>query len=124
MATVNEFFARFGCPFQIFTDQGRNFESKLFSDVCELLQVHKARTTPYPPAANGQVERYNRTLMDAVQCSVDKAQNCWDEHLTQIAGALRSAVNRNASLCWGGRSIILPISISISALLAWGMAAG
>ena len=29
-------------------------------------------------------------------CYVDKAQNCWDEHLTQIAGALRSAVNRNS----------------------------
>ena len=29
-------------------------------------------------------------------CYVDKAQNCWDEHLVQIAGALRSAVNRNS----------------------------
>ena len=42
------------------------------------------------------MERYNRTLMDAVRCYVDKAQNCWDEHLAQIAGALRWAVNRNS----------------------------
>ena len=98
MAAVNEFFAHFGCPFQIFTDQTRNFESNLFREVCELLQVHKARTTPYRPSANSQVERCNRTLMDAVQCSVDKAQNCWDEHIAQIAGALRSAVNRKSSL--------------------------
>ena len=34
--------------------------------------------------------------MDAVRCYVDKAQNCWDEHLVHIAGALRSAVNRNS----------------------------
>ena len=34
--------------------------------------------------------------MDVVQCSVDKAQNCWDEHLAQIDGALPSAVNRNS----------------------------
>ena len=54
---VNEFFSRFGCPFQIFKDLGRNFESNLFRGVCELLQVHKARTTPYMPSANGQVER-------------------------------------------------------------------
>ena len=47
------FFSRFGCPFQIFMDQGRNFESKLFYAVCELLQVHKARTTLYRPLASG-----------------------------------------------------------------------
>jgi hypothetical protein len=28
-AAVNQFFSRFGCPFQVFTDQGRNFESSL-----------------------------------------------------------------------------------------------
>jgi hypothetical protein len=27
---IDQFFARFGCSFQIFTDQGRNFESKFF----------------------------------------------------------------------------------------------
>ena len=94
-AAVNEFFARFGYPFQIFTDQGRNFESKLFTAVCEVLRIHKARTTPYRPSANGQVERYNRTLMDAVRCFIRKSQRNWDEHISQIAGALRSSVNRH-----------------------------
>jgi hypothetical protein len=40
-AAVNEFFARFGCLFQVFTDQGRDSESKLFTYICELLQIHK-----------------------------------------------------------------------------------
>jgi hypothetical protein len=31
--------------------------------------------------------------MDAVRCYIDKAQDRWDEHLAQIAGALRSSVN-------------------------------
>jgi hypothetical protein len=44
---------RFGCPFQVFTDQGRNFESFLFREMCELLHIHKSRTTPYRPSANG-----------------------------------------------------------------------
>jgi hypothetical protein len=34
-AAINEFVARFGYPFQIFTDQGRNFESALFKAVCD-----------------------------------------------------------------------------------------
>ena len=34
--------------------------------------------------------------MDAVRCYVDKAQNSWDDHLAQIAGGLRSAMNQNS----------------------------
>ncbi|XP_041372627.1 uncharacterized protein LOC121385902 [Gigantopelta aegis] len=94
-AAINEVFSRFGYPFEIFTDQGRNFESELFQEVCKLLHIHKARTTPYRPSANGQVERYNRTLMDAVRCYIDKSQTRWDDNLAQLAGALRSAVNRH-----------------------------
>ena len=94
-AAINEFFARFGYPFEIFTDQGRNFESSLFKAVCELLKIHKARTTPYRPSANGQVERQNRSLMDAVRCFVDSSQENWDIHLPQLAGAMRSCVNRS-----------------------------
>ena len=93
-AVIDGFFSRFWYPFQIFSDQGRNFESKLFTALCEALEIHKARTTPYRAPSNGQVERYNRTLMDAVRCFIRDLQDQWDLHLQQIAGALRSSVNR------------------------------
>lgn len=35
-----------------------------------MLGIHKSRTTPYRPSGNGQVERYNRSLMDAVHCYI------------------------------------------------------
>ncbi|XP_061166034.1 uncharacterized protein LOC133174958 [Saccostrea echinata] len=44
-----------------------------------------------------------------------KAQNCWDEHLAQIAGALRSAVNRNtgftANKLMLGREVNIPADL-------------
>jgi transposase InsO family protein len=71
---VNQFFSRFGCPFQVFIDQGRNFESSLFREMCDLLHIYKSRTTPYRPSVNGQVERCNRTLAAAVRCFIGKNQ--------------------------------------------------
>ena len=56
----------FRVPLLDFTNQGRNFESKHFLAVCELLQVHKARNTLYRPSVNDQVEWYNHNLKDAV----------------------------------------------------------
>jgi hypothetical protein len=41
-AAVNQFFSRFGCPFQVFTDQGGNFESSLF---------RQAAQSPYPTSS-------------------------------------------------------------------------
>ena len=92
--TVNKFFIQFGCPFHLLSDQGRNFESRLFAAMCDVLQIQKTRTTPYRPSANGQVERYNRILMDAVRCFNGKKQNQWDIHLPQLAGVMRKSVNR------------------------------
>jgi transposase InsO family protein len=114
-AVVDHFFSRFGCPLQIFTDRGSNFESKLFASVCELLQIHRSRTTAYRPSANGQVERYNRTLMDAVRCFVGKNPKSWDKLLPQIAGALRASVNRHTGFTPNqlmlGREVYMPTDL-------------
>ncbi|VDI83088.1 Hypothetical predicted protein [Mytilus galloprovincialis] len=54
---VTEFICRFGAPTRIHTDQGREFESNLFSEICKLLGVEKSRTTPYRPQSDGMVEK-------------------------------------------------------------------
>ena len=77
--------------------------------------MHKTRTTPFRPSANGQAEIYNRVLMNSVRCFVSKSPTQWDEYLPQLAGALRSAVNRNtgftANMLMLGREVNKPIDL-------------
>lgn len=51
-----------GCPLQILTDWGSNFESELFQELCKLLSVDKIRTTAYQPSTNGSIERLHATM--------------------------------------------------------------
>ena len=59
---VSQFFTRFGVPDELHSDQGREFESRVFQESCELLGLRKTRTTPHRPQSDGMVERFNRTL--------------------------------------------------------------
>ena len=109
---VNEFIARFGCPLYIHSDQGKNVDGKLVRAICDLLEITKTRTTPYRPAANGQVERYNRLLLQMVRCCVKGATRDWDKYLPQLAAAVRSMPNRStgytANLMMLGREVLSP----------------
>ncbi|CAK9829638.1 hypothetical protein ANTRET_LOCUS6941 [Anthophora retusa] len=60
--------ARFGAPLRITTDQGRQFESKLFHALNNLMGTKHLRTTVYHPAANGMVERFHRQFEAAIKC--------------------------------------------------------
>lgn len=48
-------------------------------------------TTPYHPASNGQVERFNRTLLQMIRCYVNQNQKNSDEHLPLLTSAYPSS---------------------------------
>lgn len=69
---VEEVFVRLGTPRIIHSDQGRQFESELFREVCRLFHIEKTRTTAYHPQSDGMVERFNRTLTSMLSAFVQK----------------------------------------------------
>lgn len=117
MSLVEGFIARMGCPLQIPSDQERDFMSDLFRKLCKMLEISKARTTPYRTYANGQAERYNRTALQAIRCYLKNVrfQRHWDRHLQLIAGAIRATMNRQtcftANKMMLGREIMQPVEI-------------
>ena len=117
-ALLEGFFVRFGCPMEVHSDQGSNFQSGLFNALCQSLQIAKTRTTPYRPCSNGQIERMNRTLLQMVRCFIGGNQSEWDRHIPQLAGAMRASVNRStgftANMLMLGREVRLPTDLQFS----------
>ena len=109
------FIVRLGVPLEVHTDQGRNFEGNLFKAFCKLMETTKTRTTPYRPSANGQVERYNRTILQMMRCFLKGRQNQWDNFLPALGMALRATTNRStgftANMLMLGREVQLPMDV-------------
>ena len=59
---VTQWICRYGTPTILHSDQGRQFESQLFQEMCKLLDIHKTRTARYRPNSDGVCERNNRSI--------------------------------------------------------------
>ena len=119
---VNEFIARWGCPIAIHSDQGRTFESKIFKEMCRMLEVRKTRTSPRNPRCNRQSERFNRTLLRMIKAYLCGEQRDWDLHLGCLAGAYRATPNESTrltpNLLTMGREVRLPAELVFGSLTA------
>lgn len=87
-ALISNWISRFGCPTNIITDQGRQFESALFQQLSKYIGFQHRRTTAYHPQCNGLVERFHRQLKAAITCHADPN---WIETLPLVLLGIRSA---------------------------------
>ena len=63
------------------------------SEVYEVLDIEKSRTTPYNPRCDGLSERGNRTNKDALSKLVNEKMDNWDEFLPFVQFAYNTSVN-------------------------------
>ena len=90
---VKNWVCRYGVPDSIHSDQGRNFESQVFEEMCHFLEINKTRSTAYHPEGNGQIENLHKTLRSMLKARVEDDPQIWDEHLDYCMMAFRSSVH-------------------------------
>ena len=102
----------YGEPEQLHTDQGRNFESKLMAELCQIRNIEKTRTTPYHPSSDGQVERFNATVMTMIN-SLSSNFVDWDLKISKAVAAYNQTVHAATGFTpnrlWFGRECYVTV---------------
>src|SRR5688572_8830932 len=103
---------RHGCPKVIISDRGTHFKNKIIGELCKKFEIKHRLSSPYHPQTNGLVERFNRTLCEAL-AKVSNEENQWDEYLEQVLFAYRTTkhttTKKTPFFMTYSREAILPI---------------
>lgn len=92
---LEDILTTFGNPRRIICDAGKAFTSNDFNDFCTKRHIRLFITAVGMARTNGQVERANRTILDALaSCNFNKNSNCWDSNLTTVQQGINSTINK------------------------------
>ena len=83
--------------------------------MCQLLGIHKTRTTALHPQSDGVVERYTRTLGRLLAMFIGEHQDTWDQRLPLLLMSYQSAVHDTTgytpSMLTYGHEITVPVDL-------------
>ena len=91
-------FRHFGTPSVLHSDQGRNFDSRLFAGMCDRLGIRKTQTTPLHPQSDGLVERFMQTLGSELALETAPDQSVWGLEIPFSVIACLSAAQESTVL--------------------------
>jgi hypothetical protein len=84
-------FRMMGMPKEIISDRDPRFTGKFFRALCKLMGTKQSFSSAFHPQSDGQTERANRVLEDALRHFVAPDGTDWDEHLSSIEFAVNNA---------------------------------
>ena len=82
----------------VISDQGRELVNAVQAELFALTGTKHCLTSAYHPQSNGLTERFNQTLQTALQKVVNDEQNNWDDHISAILFAYRTAKQKATKL--------------------------
>ena len=86
---LREIFPYFGVPVRLICDRGSAFTSDLFKKFCKTNNIKQILNATATPRANGQCERYNRTVLNSIMTSIDE-EDKWDRCLSDVVWAINN----------------------------------
>ncbi|CAK1600031.1 unnamed protein product [Parnassius mnemosyne] len=96
--TLRKIFSLFGYPDKLVSDHGKAFTSRYFKKFSSDKQFRHILTSVACPRANGQVERTNRTILNALRATdASEAANNWANSLPDILWGINNTANESTT---------------------------
>ncbi|KAH7702632.1 pol polyprotein [Aphelenchoides avenae] len=115
LAFEREVICKFGVPFSVVHDQGKNLTGTEFNDLASTYGFQQISVSAYHQSANGQIERAHSTLANMISAYTSENGTTWDENLHLVTMAFNSAVHSVTGLspfyALYGREPCLPIDL-------------
>ena len=74
----------FGVPLMLISNNGLQFDSKMFRKYCGELGITNRYSTPAYPLGNGQAEAVNKVIVSGLKKRLDDAKGKWVEELPHV----------------------------------------
>ncbi|CAF1167537.1 unnamed protein product [Adineta ricciae] len=108
----------YGAPIYILSDNGPQFISTLFNEVCKDLGITRKFTANYHPQTN-MTKRVNRNLKTLIAMYTQKSPGLWDKELQKSAFAIRMSINEligntPAYLNFGRDPLMTPLDLLLN----------
>ena len=90
---IDTWVASYRLPDTTLTDNGPQFASEYIQGVLGFLGIVANYSTPYHPQTNGQVERYNRTIVRQLRTYMAEHTKEWDRYVSLLTTAYNMHVH-------------------------------
>ena len=102
---------QFGVPYMLISDNGLQFDSKVFRKYCSDLGIKNRYFTPAYLQGNGQAEAVNKVIMNGLKRRLDDAKGRWVEELPHILWTYRTTPRKSTrktpfSMTYGVEAVI------------------
>ena len=102
---------RFGVPHVLISDNGLQFDNKMFKRYCGELGITNRYYTPTYPQGNGQAEAVNKVIVNGLKKRLDDAKGKWVEELPHVLWTYRTTPCRFTgetpfSMTYGAEAVI------------------
>ena len=108
--------ARYGCPETLRTDRGASWLSTTYSQLCKRLGIKAKMTSSYLPRSDGQVERANQAILEALRAKLQDEAD-WVLGLPFALMSIRGAVTETTGFSPHemvyGKQMVLPPEASM-----------